>query len=163
VGLHGEGAPAGVRGPDKREGDGRTPAGVFELGQLYGRAPTSTLALPYTAMPDTLRCVDDPRSSHYGEIVASERASVDWRSAEDMPALYEYALVVEHNRARAAGRGSCIFMHAWRDADTPVTGCTAMHAQVLDELLAWLEPGALLVVLPYEGQAQLLERWGLQG
>jgi uncharacterized protein YijF (DUF1287 family)/L,D-peptidoglycan transpeptidase YkuD (ErfK/YbiS/YcfS/YnhG family) len=161
VGLHGDGAPAGVRGPVKREGDGRTPAGVFALGRLYGRAPASTLALPYAAMPESLRCVDDPGSSHYGEIVASEGVSADWRSAEDMPALYEYALVVEHNGARTAGRGSCIFVHAWRDADTPVTGCTAMHADVLDELLGWLEPGALLVVLPGESAAALVERWGL--
>lgn len=161
IGLHGEGPPDGLRGPIKREGDGRTPAGVFALGHLYGRAPSSELALPYTAMPDSLRCVDDPGSSHYGEIVASEGTRVDWASAEDMPALYDYALVVEHNPGHASGRGSCIFVHAWRDADSPVTGCTAMHEHVLAELLRWLEPGALLVVLPDAAYRELAPRWQL--
>src|SRR5262249_47021952 len=52
------------------------------------------------------------------------------------------------NAARARGAGSCIFLHVWRDAASPTVGCTAMAKPALAELLAWLDPDALLVVLP---------------
>ncbi len=162
-GRHGEGAPAGQRGPSKREGDGRTPAGVFELGRLYGRATQmpADIDLDYQVLADGFRCVDDPASAHYGAVLDANQVTLDWRSAEDMPALYEYALVVEHNREHDPGAGSCIFVHAWRDADTPVLGCTAMAEPALAELLRWLEPGAVLVVLPKSVTRTLASRWDL--
>lgn len=162
-GRHGQGPPSGQRGPSKREGDGRTPAGAFELGLLYGRPaqPPAGVALEYHPLAGEFRCVDDPESSHYGDRLDADEVDADWRSAEDMPALYEYALVVEHNRERERGQGSCIFVHAWRDADSAVTGCTAMAEARLDELLGWLEPGAVLVALPEPVAASLAARWGL--
>ena len=45
LGLH----PA-QRGPQKREGDGRAPAGVFRIGTAFGYADRPTTALPYDAM-----------------------------------------------------------------------------------------------------------------
>ncbi|MFV8752879.1 DUF1287 domain-containing protein [Nannocystaceae bacterium ST9] len=162
-GRHGEGAAAGQRGPSKREGDGRTPAGVFELGRLYARdaRPPADVALDYLPIEGELRCVDDPASIHYGAVLDAAGVEVDWTSAEDMPALYDRALVVEHNHERERGEGSCIFLHAWRDADSPVTGCTAMAEPALTELLAWLEPGALLVVLPASVARSLASGWDL--
>jgi uncharacterized protein YijF (DUF1287 family) len=166
-GLHGEGAPEGQRGPIKREGDGCSPAGVFAIGGAYGRAAKAgseagpELELTYASESPTLRCVDDPGSRHYNRIVDAAEVDEDWGSAEPMRRYYELAIVVEHNRARAPGAGSCIFLHAWHDADTPVSGCTAMATADLDELAAWLEPGAVIVTLPRARLAKHAEPWGL--
>ena len=46
IGLH----PPPSDGPVKREGDGRSPAGVFAIGEAFGYAPTARTALPYSAM-----------------------------------------------------------------------------------------------------------------
>ncbi|MBT8470678.1 MAG: hypothetical protein KJN97_18170, partial [Deltaproteobacteria bacterium] len=52
-GLHGTSAPPGRPGPIKREGDGRSPAGVFGIGNAYGYAPTrDDLSLPYAQASD---------------------------------------------------------------------------------------------------------------
>lgn len=147
-GLHGEGAAAESGGPHKHEGDGRSPAGVFMLGPAFGRSDTHATALPYRSESPTLRCVDDPSSAHYNQIVDGAQVEEDWRSAEPMHRYYELAIAVEHNASNVREAGSCIFLHAWRDAESPVTGCTAMAADELEQLAAWLEPGAVLVSLP---------------
>lgn len=165
-GLHGSGAPGRRTGPTKREGDGRSPAGVYELGSVYGYAEAAKdIALPYAASGAALRCVDDPQSPQYNQIVP-ERDPASWRSAERMRRdddLYELALVVRHNADPVVpGHGSCIFVHVWQSADTPVTGCTALDKANLKTLLRWLRPNAAVVVaLPSSEYTALSREWGL--
>ena len=166
-GLHGSGRPANRPGPMKREGDGRSPAGVFALGTAYGyAAERRDLLLPYVHATSELRCVDDSHSSHYNRIVSTADTEVDWRSAEHMRRkddLYVIAIVVEHNTKNTkAGAGSCIFIHLWDGPDKGMTGCTAMPREALDELARWLRPGeAALVALPNK-EYEVLERpWRL--
>jgi uncharacterized protein YijF (DUF1287 family) len=160
-GLHGDGPPAHLDGPTKHEGDGRSPAGVFLLGRAFGRSDALATALPYASESPTLRCVDDPNSSHYNHIVDTEQVDEDWQSAEPMRRYYELAITVEHNERDVPKAGSCIFLHAWRDRETPVTGCTAMAADDLEQLAGWLQPGASLVLLPQELHAKLADPWRL--
>jgi len=165
-GLHGGGAP-GRPGPIKREGDGRSPAGVFGIGAAYGYdAEPKGVALPYLQATAELRCVDDPKSRHYNRIVSTANTSVDWKSAEHMrrdDALYEMAIVVEHNtRQTEPGAGSCIFIHVWRGPDSGMTGCTAMPLDTLETIASWLKPGAsALVALPRSEYDALRGPWEL--
>jgi uncharacterized protein YijF (DUF1287 family)/L,D-peptidoglycan transpeptidase YkuD (ErfK/YbiS/YcfS/YnhG family) len=167
AGLHGRGAPSGRGGPLKREGDGRSPAGVFELGTAHGYAPAASEALkiPYSMSSAAERCIDDPASQHYNRIVSSALVPNDWRSAERMRRdddLYELAIEIAHNRAPTqAGDGSCIFLHAWAGPDAAVTGCTALDKTQLRTVARWLEPNALLVALPRSEYTALQSTWGL--
>jgi uncharacterized protein YijF (DUF1287 family) len=161
-GLHGDGPPeANLDGPKKREGDGRSPAGVFLLGRAFGRSDAHTTALLYASESSTLRCVDDPSSSYYNQIVDTKQVDEDWHSAEPMRRYYELAITVEHNVSDVPEAGSCIFLHAWRDSETPVTGCTAMAADELEQLATWVEPGTVLVALPRGVHGELADAWGL--
>ena len=166
-GRHGDGDAHGLNGPTKREGDGRSPAGVFDVGTAYGydRAPTK-MALPYVQASTALRCVDDPRSVYYNEVVSTTVPNADWRSAERMVRnddAYWIAIVIEHNTAdTAASAGSCIFLHVWADPDTPVRGCTAMAKSDLERLAKWLRPqSAVLVALPRAAYLERAQAWGL--
>lgn len=166
-GLHGGGAPQGRPGPIKREGDGRSPAGVFDFGPAYGYASThAEMSLPYLQATPNLRCVDDPYSKHYNRIVSKEDLAPDWRSAERMlrnDDLYVLTIVVEHNtKERKAGAGSCIFIHLWQGPNKGMSGCTAMSMSALEELGAWLQPGAAaLVALPRSEYEALRRPWDL--
>lgn len=165
-GLHGRGAPPGRSGPDKREGDGRSPAGLFELGTAYGYAPPDpAIRINYQTATDAHRCVDDPISRHYNRIVSTVEVAADFRSAERMRRdddAYALAIEVLHNRPAMASHGSCIFLHVWTDADTPVTGCTAMAASEMQTLARWLLPNAaVLVALPDDEYRALQREWGL--
>ena len=167
-GLHGRGAPAHRRGPVKREGDLKSPAGVFALRATYGyaAAPPAGATLPYTASDEHLACIDDPASASYAQIVDASRAKVDWKSHEAMKrpdALYTWVVDVAHNPTRITGDGSCIFLHVWQDARSTTVGCTAMAEPALARLIAALAAKAqpLYVLLPRAEYAALAAAWGL--
>jgi L,D-peptidoglycan transpeptidase YkuD (ErfK/YbiS/YcfS/YnhG family) len=166
-GLHGG---AIGEGPVKREGDGRSPAGVFSLGSAFGYAPpeqAGDLKLPYIQAVATLECVDDPQSAHYNRIL--DRAGVenpDWKSSERMRRdddQYRWGLIVDHNARGASGRGSCVFMHIWEGPGKGTAGCTAMNSSSMEDLLRRLAANRrpLLVQLPQVEFERLREVWGL--
>jgi D-alanyl-D-alanine dipeptidase len=167
AGLHGRGAPPGRQGPLKREGDLRSPAGVFRVGTVHGYAATMPgLRLPYRQATADARCVDDPSSAYYNQIVSIAETGERWRSAEIMlrhDDLYELALDIEHNRSPIRpGSGSCIFAHVWAGREVPVSGCTALSKADLRGLLEWLKPeSAAWVALPEAEYVALRATWGL--
>jgi D-alanyl-D-alanine dipeptidase len=169
-GLHGIASP-GETGPIKKEGDNRSPAGVFRLTSAFGYAPkhsVSWIRMPYAQATEAYKCVDDARSVHYNQMIyESDSARVDWKSAEDMhrpDSLYRMGVVVEHNlNGREIGGGSCIFLHIWPGPDGDTAGCTAFSSDAMNDLLAWLEPDAIpiLVQLPRASYERLRSSWGL--
>ncbi len=165
-GLHHPGARPG---PLKREGDGRSPAGVFALRGLVGYAPAAAdhVKLPYRQATAGLRCVDDPASPHYNQWVDESEVPRDWTSAEDMRRpddLYRWVVWVAHNDAPPqAGAGSCIFLHQRARPDAVTAGCTAFDPADIERLLDALDPAAqpVLVQLPAAEHARLARAWGL--
>ncbi len=159
--------PEGTAEPLKKEGDGKSPAGIFKLGSAYGYAasPLSRMKWPYQASTQDLRCVDDAKSSFYNQILLEKVNS--WDSAEVMrrsDVLYTWVVDVDHNKQPATpGKGSCIFLHVWRGETSPTVGCTAMAQKNLEEVLLWLDPKAqpLLIQLPKTTYQTLLASWKL--
>ena len=166
AGLHGDAAPAGRAGPVKREGDGKSPAGVFLVRGTFGFAARAAGTMPYTQLVEGSRCVDDPRSRHYTRIVDAGAVANDWTSAEDMRgmgALYRWGVDLAHNPAPVPGGGSCIFLHVWSDAAGATAGCTAMPEDKLVALLGRLDPARApaFVLLPRAEYDALAAPWGL--
>lgn len=164
-------------GPQKREGDGRAPAGIFSLGPAFGysKAPPRGCRLPYRAITERDYFVDDPKAREYNQWVRLPQGRTPkqlWRSAERMlrpDQLYELGIVIHHNMAPVIpGRGSAIFFHVWRDASSPTVGCTAMAKRDLLKLIRWLDPAKkpLLIQAPaaqlpaLRAQARTLPRDG---
>ncbi len=167
-GLHGHGAPAGRSGPDKREGDGKSPAGAFALGASFGYAARALAGArtPYTQVDRSWVCVDDARSGHYNQVLDSDGVGADWDSREEMRRsddLYRWVITVDHNRDAAAGAGSCIFLHLWRGSGSGTAGCTAMERPAMESLLVWLDPAArpVFVLLPAAELEALRGPWAL--
>lgn len=157
--------------PVKKEGDGKSPAGVFTLGSAFGYAPSDSmkhLQIPYIHVNDMLECVDDPLSDHYNMLVYSDEVdSVDWNSSEEMSTYgiyYEQGVVVNQNvDPIEKGSGSCIFLHNWKSPDKPMAGCTAMNPVNLRLLIGWLDEAKhpLLVQLTEEWYELYKEKWML--
>jgi D-aminopeptidase len=164
-GLH----PAGLPGPEKREGDGRSPAGVFDLRLVTGHAkaaPPGT-RMPYREATAGLRCVDDAFSSRYNQLADEAKTKKDWSSAEDMRRaddLYRFVVWVGHNDTPVVpGGGSCIFLHLRAGPDATTSGCTAFEPEPMERLLRWLDPVArpVLVQLPDAEYRARAAAWGL--
>jgi D-alanyl-D-alanine dipeptidase len=176
VGRNGLGWGTGIHprpsceGPVKMEGDGRAPAGVFRLGYAFGYAPArevSWIKLPYLHATAWIQCVDDVQSPYYNTLVDTAGTEQSWHSYEDMRRQddqYRLGAVVEHNTDPVvAGRGSCIFLHIWKGPSCGTSGCTAMEARHLEELLLWLNPYAMpvLVQMPESDYARFRSSWRL--
>lgn len=169
LGLH----AAQASGPQKREGDGRAPAGVFAIGEAFGYAPTGVGALPYAPMQASHYCIDVPGSPLYNRIVdardvgadavagSSERMRLDLHNEGDI--RYRQGFVIEHNAAGVPDHGSCIFAHLLRRPDETTAGCTAMDDAAMDTLLRWLDPTRTprFVLLPEADYARLQSAWQL--
>jgi L,D-peptidoglycan transpeptidase YkuD (ErfK/YbiS/YcfS/YnhG family) len=131
--------------PVKKEGDSKSPAGIFAIQQAFGfseKAPY--IKLPYIKLTDRIECVDDGESQYYNRIVDSSAIPLrDWKSSEKMSAIdvYKTGLVIEHNAQPVVkGCGSCIFLHIREAPDKGTSGCTAMAEDNLSFLLQWLDP-----------------------
>ena len=159
-----------VDGPAKKEGDGRSPAGVFSLGKAFGFAPAaeaSWLKVPYIPVVEGLECVDDSNSAVYNQIVDRRTSKTpDWTSSEKMREVgeaYRWGVVVNYNTPAVPGRGSCIFLHIGGEGGRGTAGCTAMAPDFLREVMAWIDPSRapVLVQLPRAAYDALRPSWSL--
>jgi L,D-peptidoglycan transpeptidase YkuD (ErfK/YbiS/YcfS/YnhG family) len=160
-------------GPVKREGDGRSPAGVFGIGDAFGYAQQADTALPYDAMLASHYCMDVSGSPLYNRIVdtrsvgedavtgSTEPMRLDLHSGGDQ--RYRLGFVIEHNPQAKRDAGSCIFAHLWKKPAESTAGCTAMADPTMARLLAWLRPDQhpVFVLLPTNEYAALRDAWQL--
>ena len=129
-------APAG----EKREGDGRTPSGIFHLSMAFGYDPELKTKLSYHQTTDKDFWVDDPGSSQYNQWVVGIPQANSYERLKRDDDLYKYAVVIEYNMNPVVpGQGSAIFLHVWRGADKPTTGCVAVAQADMVQLLGWLD------------------------
>jgi len=157
---------AAADGPSKREGDGKSPAGIFELGTAFGYDSSAATRLPYLPLTPAIECVDDAHSAHYNELIDGGRVARDWSSSEQMrrgDELYHLGVFVKHNTPPLPNRGSCIFLHIWETKDIGTVGCTAMDRSDVLMLLAWFDPRRhpLLVQMPVAQYAHYRRIWHL--
>ncbi len=172
IGLHEiEATVDGAGMPVKREGDGKSPAGVFRLSSAFGYAPVEQMgeiSIPYMHVTDRLECVDDANSAWYNQVVSRDSVEdVDWQSSEQMlmdGIWYEKGIVVDHNTGPASpGAGSCIFLHNWTGPTDTTSGCTAMDPAILTGIVQWIDASRdpVLVQLTEQMYGDYRAAWGL--
>ncbi len=154
-------------GIQKKEGDGKAPAGIFNLISTYGYAEESEanfIKMPYQKVTSKDLCVDDVNDVLYNQIIDASNLEKTWTSAEKMlrnDDLYKWGIVVDYNQNPVQkGKGSCIFIHLWRDKGKGTHGCTAMSEANMMNLLHWLDsskhPKMILIT---KSLYKYLENW----
>ena len=146
--------PTGVIAADaKREGDGATPLGAWQMRRvLYrpDRGPRPDTALPAAVIAEQDGWCDDPADEAYNRPVAlpyPAGAEVLWR--ED--GLYDLVVILGYNDdPPVAGRGSAIFLHVAQPDYAPTQGCVALARPDLEAVLALAAPGSVLEIVRTE-------------
>lgn len=131
---------------DHRQGDLRSPIGVFGLSDAGGRLPDPGTKLPYDRGP---------------------AFSISGRGFEGEPLAgsFDYVVAVDYNRKPGTtpldwtrplgvGKGGGIWLHV--DHGGPTQGCVSLPRGRMKELLRWLDPVKKPVVVM--GDAQALAR-----
>ncbi len=140
----------------KREGDGKTPVGVFWLRQGFYRSdrignPAAQLRV------DVLRHSDGwcevPGSGFYNQHVKlpfRDGHETMWREDE----AYDVVFATSHNeRPRVQGAGSAIFFHLTREGSAVTAGCVAVSKSDMRKIL--LQCGRKVNLLVWPGQGVL--------
>jgi L,D-peptidoglycan transpeptidase YkuD (ErfK/YbiS/YcfS/YnhG family) len=139
----------GERGtsPDKREGDLRTPSGVFGfLPTMYGLAPNPGVHYRYRRLVCGDWWVEDPASPFYNRFRHVRCGSTPpFRGKSEelsrSPTAYRHLAVIAYNTSPAVpGRGSGIFLHV--STGRPTIGCVSLPLPQLVTTLRWLRPSA---------------------
>ena len=132
----------------KKEGDSKTPRGIFLLGQAFGYSGAAVTALPYRQTTANDYWVDDPASPNYNRWVSGPQPAGSFERMKPDHHLYEYGVVVEYNtQPVVAGQGSAIFVHVWRKPGWGTEGCVALSREDVLRLLAWLDPAKHPVIV----------------
>ena len=106
LGIH----PA-QKGLTKKEGDGRAPAGIFNIGGAYGYATTikKNKLLPYRKITTKDLWVEDSKSPYYNlHIILKNQPSTPWQLKAQMRQndyAHSLKLFISHNAASKAKAG----------------------------------------------------------
>ena len=168
AGLHA--APANAT--TKREGDWRSPAGVFAIGGAWGYDPAirKQARLCYRQVTSRDLWIEDPASPQYNSnVILDHEPASAWEKKQQMkqsdPA-HALKLFIAHNAPPKAvpNSGSSIFFHIWRGGGSrPTAGCTSMDEAKLRALVARIDPARhpLYVLLPKTEYEQFRAAWKL--
>jgi L,D-peptidoglycan transpeptidase YkuD (ErfK/YbiS/YcfS/YnhG family) len=166
---------SGLAGQDesglhKKERDGRAPAGVFAIGEVFGyesKLPPGG-DYPYHQVSEADVWSDDPRSPNYNRhIVIDPKNPPDNYTHEKMRSgdfAYHWLVEIRHNSdPPVPGAGSAIFFHIRRGVNHPTTGCTTMAQPELVNMITWLRASRhpCYVLLPADEYQKRWRRWNL--
>lgn len=130
---------------NKKEGDGKSPAGKYTIGFAFGQKGNPGTKLPFRAITNDDVWVDDPESKLYNTWQSRKKASGQWKSAENMNnKLYRYGFVINYNQERIPYKGSAIFFHV---ANNYTLGCTGTSEKYVVSILKWLDPKKKPVII----------------
>ncbi len=156
----------------KKEGDNRSPAGVFAIGGAWGydAAIRKQPALPYRQVTVRDLWVEDPASPQYNRnVILDHDPTTAWEKKQQMKqddAAHALKLFIAHNAPPAVtpNGGSSIFFHIWRrDGAASTAGCTTMEKPKLRWLVSQTDPAKrpLYVLLPKAEYVKYRAAWKL--
>jgi len=142
---------------EKREGDGKSPTGIFPLGLAFGYDPFVETKMPYRQATDDDFWVDDADSEDYNRWVKGEPNAASWEKMKRDDDQYKYGVVIEYNMDPVVkGKGSAIFLHVWNDGDSTL-GCVAMSEEMILRILGWLDPAKKpLIIMGTESELRAM-------
>ena len=134
---------------EKREGDGKTPSGIYPLTMTFGYDANIRTKMPYRQALVYDIWVDDPQADDYNrwtKIQETKAASYEMMKREDDQ--YKYGVVIEYNTDPVIkGNGSAIFLHIWKGEALPTAGCVAVSEENIIKIIEWLDPQASPVII----------------
>ena len=116
---------------NKKEGDLKTPKGLFDLGNLYFRADREQK--PQTKKKcikidkGTICCNDINNKKNYNKIFKQTK-KIKHETLYRKDNKYNFVLPIKYNSKNVKGKGSCIFIHLTNNY-RPTAGCIALKTK----------------------------------
>ncbi|MBQ3865102.1 MAG: L,D-transpeptidase family protein [Clostridia bacterium] len=138
-----------------REGDWKTPAGVFRFTCAFGTREDPGSLIPYQRVAPEDYWSGDQREGHaYNRMVSiRDIPDLDTGSSEhliDYDPFYRYCLALSYNEEGIPGRGSAIFLHCLGKEKGFTAGCVAVPEACMVKILRSVNPDCAVVIGPKE-------------
>lgn len=136
-------------GAKRGEGDGITPFGRWQIGQVHFRADRQLPLSGWPANPIGPADIwsDDPNDPDYNHGLRARSHPYSHEAMFRADPLYDLVAVLDFNWPNATpGAGSAIFLHCWRSPHHPTAGCIAFAPPILRHILETWVPEARVVV-----------------
>ena len=113
----------------KKEGDLRTPKGIFKIGSLYYRADREKkpeTKIRCIKIKKDIVCYNDIKKKQYYNQISKKNKKIRHETLFRKDHKYDFILPIKYNLKNIPGKGSCIFMHLTRDYNH-TAGCIALE------------------------------------
>ncbi len=150
-----------------KEGDAKTPVGVFHFNKAFGIAPDPGCALPYTQVDEHIYWSGDVRPGmKYNEMVDIRKfPSLNKEDSEhiaDYTVHYVYCLNISYNEAGTPGKGSAIFLHCMAPMKPYTGGCVAIPQDKMRFVMQTIRPDCVVLIDSLKNIApSLAADWGI--
>lgn len=132
-----------------KEGDGKTPVGVFRFIKAFGILENPGAKMEYTRVDETHYWVDDSASKYYNQFISKNDVIQDWKSAEHLCEYgesYHYVLATSYNAERIPGRGSAVFLHCLSKESNVTAGCIAIPEVYMRTIMQRVDEDCVLII-----------------
>ena len=132
-----------------REGDWKTPCGVYHFTMAFGINDDPGCAIGYTKVDNSHYWDGDSNSKHYNQFVSTrEYNDFDKKESEhiiDYDLAYKYCLNISWNENGTPKKGSAIFLHCYTK-NKFTGGCVAIPEEKMREVLRHVKNGCVVVM-----------------
>ncbi len=132
-----------------KEGDGKTPIGVFRFIKAFGIFENPGTEMEYTQVDERHYWVDDSSSNYYNQFISIDEVVLDWESAEhicEYEESYRYVLATTYNSDRIPGVGSAVFLHCTSKDVEATAGCIAIPEVYMKKILERIESQCVVII-----------------
>ena len=134
---------------NKKEGDKKTPAGVFSLGKVFYRKDkikNLKTKLKKVIIKKNMAWCDDSENKSYNKLIFTNDKNKEKLHRKDN--LYNIIIVINYNiRPVKKNKGSAIFIHLARKNYTGTMGCIGLKKKDLIEILKTLKKNTKIKIL----------------
>ena len=133
----------------EREGDNKTPVGVFKFDTAFGIAENPNCLIPYVQVDENFYWSGDWNCNYNKLVDIRDCPNLDTANSEHLVEYnphYTYALNMGYNSECVVGKGSALFLHCFGTHKTWTGGCVAIPTEKMKFVLQNVTPDCVLVI-----------------
>ena len=133
----------------EREGDNKTPVGVFKFDIALGIAPDPDCQIPYVQVDENYYWSGDWNYKYNQLVDIRDYPNLDTNNSEHLIEYnphYTYVLNMGYNADCTPGKGSALFLHCFGPIKTWTGGCVAIPIEKMKFVMQNVTPDCILVI-----------------